>query len=95
MVEIKWPKNIPFSSKIPFKHFLWRMCNRIIMGEVRYGRPNAEKMYLTRLKKELKAYIRTGNQEHLVNLSNYAYLESGWPEHPKSHYDNTVKSVTR
>lgn len=44
---------------------------------------------------ELKAYKKTGNEEHLLNIANYCHLESFAPENKKFHYDNTVDSVTR
>ena len=50
---------------------------------------------LTRLKAEIAEYERTGNIEHLINASNYCYLESNWPEHKKSHFKHVSKSVTR
>jgi hypothetical protein len=71
------------------------MANRIAVGTIRYGEIDARKAYMTRIEKELAAYKRTGNQEHLFNLANYAYLESVAPQHPKSHHDPHVKSVTR
>lgn len=48
-----------------------------------------------RMEKELAAYKKSGNLEHLYNLANYAFLESCEPEHPAHHYDDTVESATR
>lgn len=73
------------------------MANRLIMGIHRYdkGRPIRKAKYLTRLKGELEEYERTGNQEHLVNIANYCFLECEAPEHPNSHFEHRHKSVTR
>jgi hypothetical protein len=75
--------------------FMQQMVNRIIQGEARYGPPKKEQNYMTRMIMEVKAYKRTGNREQLVNIANYAYLESICPENPKFHWDSTVPSVTR
>jgi len=50
---------------------------------------------MTRMKLEVTAYRKSGNREHLLNIANYAWLESQAPENPKFHWDNTVDSVTR
>ena len=50
---------------------------------------------MTRLVMETKAYRRSGNREHLLNIANYAYLESICPENPKFHFDPEAKSATR
>ena len=71
------------------------MANRIMQGFSRYGNPRVEQNYMTRLIMEVKAYRRHGNLEYLLNIANYAYLESICPENKKFHYDNKVKSVTR
>ena len=77
------------------KAFMQQMINRLEQGQARYGKPRIENGYLTRLGLELKAYRRTGNQEHLINIANYCWLERGWPEHKKAHLDVGVGSVTR
>jgi len=96
MAELKlWASdkvNLDYES---FRHFAQMMVNRVIVGDLRYGKPVAEKRYLTRLKAELKRYGKTGNQEHLVNIANYCWLEKNWPEHKKAHHDDKVGSVTR
>lgn len=71
------------------------MANRIIQGHCRYGSANRRQRYLTRMRKELEAYERTGNMEHLINIANYAHLESYAPENRKFHYDPTAPSATR
>jgi hypothetical protein len=75
--------------------FVQRMANRIVFGQVRYGLPDRRHSYLTRMTLELKAYKKTGNAEHLLNIANYCYLENMCPENNKHHFDNTVDSVTR
>lgn len=80
---------------VNFIKFIQRMANRIAVGEIRYGKPDAKKKYLTRLKLELKEYNRTGNGEHLFNIANYCYLESVAPEHKNYHEQTNIESVTR
>lgn len=74
-------------------------ANRLAFGYYQYeaknSGPHRRQKYLTRIKKELQAYIRTGNAEHLHNISNYCYLESQAPENRKFHFDSDVDSVTR
>lgn len=75
--------------------FAQKMANRLIQGQVRYGKPRVEANYLTRLTREVVAYRHTGNAEHLINVANYAWLETQAPEHAKFHFDSSVGSVTR
>lgn len=72
-----------------------RQANRIDVGHLRYGVPERRKRYMTRLKLEVKAYIKTGNIEHLFNAANYCALESMTPEHKNFHENIYVDSVTR
>ena len=44
-----------------FSTFLQAIASRRDQGHARYGVPNKDKLYLSRLKKELKAYNKTGN----------------------------------
>jgi hypothetical protein len=78
-----------------FKEFLQMITNRRAVGELRYGAPKAIQNYMTRMEKEMKAYRKTGNQEQLINIAVYCFLESVTPENPKFHFDNTAESVTR
>lgn len=90
------PRNaIQLREVSSFAKFLQMMSNRRAVGGERYGPIKVSAGYLTRLKKELKAYEKTGNMEQLLNIAVYAFLESYAPENPKFHFDNTVKSVTR
>jgi hypothetical protein len=78
------------------KWFMQQMISRLVQGQARYGEAGKTAYpYLSKLKLEVKAYERTGNQEHLINIANYCWLEKNWPEHKKAGFDPTVKSVTR
>lgn len=92
VISIKIPNKLRTKHEIEFRDFLQLMSNRRAVGNLRYGEPNAQQEYLTRLEKELKAYKKTRNKEHLVNIANYCFLESMCPEVV---FDPTVASVTR
>jgi len=87
--------SLPLSVSRHAQGFMQRQVNRLQVGEQRYGKPDARKLYMTRLSNEVDAYVKTGNAEHLINAANYCLLEAVAPEHRKFHYDNTVESVTR
>ncbi len=72
-----------------------RLADRLSQGECRYGPGSAHQKYHTRLKLEMRAYNKTGNEEHLLNIANYCFLEANFPEHKKHHYDPYVDSATR
>lgn len=93
-IEIFWSDSCPQPSE-PVKGFLKRMANRLMVGAYRYGSPHSRKKYMSRLTEELKAYKRTGNEEHLLNIANYAWLESQAPENKKFHFDPNAPSATR
>ena len=78
-----------------FVDFLQKMVNRKAIGGMRYGPPHNSQKYLSRLKAELKTYEKTGNAENLINIANYAFLESFAPEHPQAHFNNLARSATR
>jgi hypothetical protein len=82
-----------------FIEFAQQQANRLAFGYPRYeaaqGGPSKTNRYMTRLGLELRAYRRTGNREHLLNIANYAWLESQAPENNKFHWDKTADSVTR
>ena len=94
---IRFPDSIKLDHEATqgFKQFLQNMADRYMVGGVRYGKPANIRKYLSRLKTELKSYEKTGNIEHLLNVANYAFLESHAPERKKVHHDPTVDSVTR
>lgn len=72
-----------------------RCANRLSQGECRYGPGDPRQRYMTRMKLEVRAYSKTGNEEHLLNIANYCFLEANFPEHKKHHFDAYVDSVTR
>lgn len=79
-----------------FTAFVQHLGSRLQLGGLRYTRrPRREAKYMTRIKLELKAYRRTGNREHLLNIANYCHLECMAPENPRHHFDNSVGSATR
>lgn len=82
-----------------FLEFVQHQANRLAFGYAQYEAktkgPVKQNKYLTRMDRELKAYKRSGNREHLLNLANYAWLETQAPEHKNFHWDNSVDSVTR
>jgi len=88
-MEIKFSKHVKFSRAVP--EFLQMMVNRLIAGNHQYGAPDKRKAYLKRLATELSRYEATGNKEHLINVANYALLESL----TASKFDPTVDSATR
>jgi hypothetical protein len=94
-MEIFWSKKLHLPNELAFQKFVQEQANRLMQGFCRYGGPDRSQRYLTRMKKELKAYEKTGNAEHLINLANYCHLEDFAPENPKYHFDNTIGSVTR
>ena len=97
-IDLNMPDSIPLDPDVTveFRAYLQAVVNRRCVGALRYGdRPTRRQKYMTRLSKELKAYRKTGNVEHLMNIAVYSFLESAAPENRKSHFDNTVESVTR
>ena len=94
-MEIWWTTRFSLPNKKAFQEFVTAMAKRLAVGHCQYGPPDQRKKYLTRLTLELKAYKKTGNAEHLINIANYAHLEAFAPEHKKFHYNNEVDSVTR
>lgn len=95
-IEIKQPEvGMPIQESIEYQFFLQLMANRWIQGHCRYGSPHQRQKYLSRLKREVRAYALSGNQEQLINIANYAFLEWLKPENKKAHFDPFVDSVTR
>lgn len=77
------------------QRFIRLQAAALIQGEYRYCNYRNPNLFLTRLIKELEAYKKSGNKEHLINVCNYAILESIEPEHPNHHYNDEVESITR
>lgn len=63
------------------------MRNRLVIGAFRYGKighkPDYD--YIGSLIKRAELYTETGNQEHLVDVANFAMLEFVDGKHPKKH----------
>lgn len=79
-----------------YRAFLQSAANRYCVGALRYGdRPKAKERYLRRLQMEIVAYRRAGNFEQLLNIVNYAFLESVAPQNVKLHFDPCAASATR
>ena len=97
ILQLEVPDTIELKNhkKQIFKMFAQTMLNRLFVGEFRYGPAARRQYYFTRLKKEIVAYEKTGNAEHLLNVANYCVLEWITPEHSKHHFNPTVDSVTR
>lgn len=91
-----WPDK-GINKALEFGVFVQRMANRLIVGMYRYdkGRPSSRAKYLKRIKAEVAAYESSGNQEHLINAANYAFLEMLAPEHQAAHFKEVDFSVTR
>lgn len=71
------------------------MVNRLGVGVLQYGPASRTQHYAARADVELAAYMRTGNQEHLINVANYCFLEIQAPSVKGAYMDDTVGSVTR
>lgn len=96
-ITLKQPEGIkiPIQETVEYQFFLQLVANRFAVGHLRYGSANRRQKYLSRLKREIRAYALSGNQEQLINIANYAFLEWIAPENKKAHFDPTVDSVTR
>lgn len=94
-LEIFFSLKLKLPHEKAFQRFLQMQANRIMQGYCRYGVPGNAYQYLTRMEKELEVYKRIGNREQLINIANYAFLESYEPEHPEHHHDTSLGSVTR
>jgi hypothetical protein len=97
VLDIRMPGTLPMDPDelVDLQAFLKAVVFRAGVGNVRYGPPATRKKYMTRMGKELKAYQKTGNAEHLLNIAVYCWLETMAPEHKSQHWDSTVESVTR
>lgn len=97
VLELKLPGTlpIPLEELADLRAFMQAMLYRAGVGNLRYGSPATRKKYLTRLFKELRAYRKTGNAEHLFNVAVYAWLETMTPEHPNQHFSMAAESATR
>lgn len=96
-IEIELPDSAPLAASTisELRLFLQACANRLVVGELRYGKPDRRKHYRARIGKELTAYHKGANFEQLLNIANYAFLESLLPETGKLIFDPYVESVTR
>lgn len=94
-LSLRIPDTLHLKHQEEYRCYLQAMLNRVLVGELRYGVPNRRKRYMRRLALEFKAYQKDGNFEHLLNISNYAYLESVAPENSKLYFDPAAASATR
>lgn len=90
-LSIYWSDKLGAPHK-KFQAFVQEMANRINFGHARHGFPNPEADYWHCMEREVEAYHRTGNKEHLYNIANFCELECRVPSHPKHHYKE-AKSV--
>lgn len=97
ILELKLPGTLPISMDdlVDLRAFLQCVVNRAGVGNVRYGEAATRKKYLTRMRKELRAYAKTGNGENLFNVAVYAWLETLRPQHRHFHFNMNAESVTR
>jgi hypothetical protein len=94
-MEVFWSSKLKVPNADQVQQFLQHLANRIMQGHCRYGSPNKAKRYMRRLELELKEYKITGNNEHLLNVAVYCWLESMAPENKRFHFDASVDSATR
>ena len=95
-IELEVPDSLTHLSNLDeIEFFLQAALNRLLVGGLRYGSANRRKLYMRRMGLELAAYKKTGNFENLLNLANYAYLESLTPENSRLFFDPAAASVTR
>ncbi len=64
--------------------------NRLAIGRLRYGQKFIGAYnHLSRMSELVKEYKKTGNDELLIDLANYALLEFVYGAHPKKHFKAT------
>jgi hypothetical protein len=68
------------------------MRNRLLMGRFRYGKMNdpAKGNYdcVQAIARRLDLYVKTGNLEYLVDVSNFALVEFVHSRHPNKHFSS-------
>lgn len=87
------------------RNWVWgHALPRLLMGSFRYegreadgksydqkAREGLTKTYCERIQDKAGEYIRTGNQEMLVDIYNYVILEIMRPTHPNPHFKSTER----
>lgn len=90
---------------VAIREWLWSHAYpRLLMGSFRYeareadGRSYDEKAregdaltYGQRMAQKIQIYNETGNQEMLVDIQNYVWLELLQPTHPNPHFESTER----
>jgi hypothetical protein len=105
----RWKEDLAYNLNLTEKKFKidttgfednsWReeferlRTNRLLMGQLRYGRNDLKKStfhdYTLPIEVYLKDYQETGNIEKLVDIANYCCLEFVHGKHPKRHFRST------
>lgn len=92
-IKFQWSRSVPYKGRIS-PPFIQMMLNRMCFGWFRYerqpyiGNSLRHRQGVNRIKEKLKAYERTGNQEFLADIANYAMIEFMSPSHPKAHLES-------
>ena len=89
--ENEWEINISgFEDSSWREEFETLRTNRLLMGQLRYGRNDLKKKvfhdYTLPIEVYLKDYQNTGNIDRLVDIANYCCLEFVHGQHPKKHF---------
>lgn len=73
------------------EEFIQKMRNRILMSHYKYGWLSLNYPEISdaiaSLKERLALYEKTGNLEHLVDVSNFAMIEYMRPRHQNAHFE--------
>lgn len=77
--------------------FLRLMGHGVTMGRFRYGPIRGSGLPPTKniheIRKRITLYEETGNQEHLVDVANFAMVEYMKPCHPNPHFEASDDGV--
>ena len=77
--------------------FMTLMANRLLIGFFRYGplRVPGRKptQNIKEVRKRIALYEKTGNQEYLVDVANFAMVEFMKPCHPDPHFGSVDDGV--
>jgi len=65
------------------------MNHRMVMGRLRYGKSKRRGVAkdFCEAQNRMFAYMKDGNQEHLVDAANFLRLEFRHPTHPLAHWN--------
>ena len=77
--------------------FLTLMMNRLVLGYFRYGprkvRGRRPTQNIKEIRRRITLYEKTGNQEHLVDVANFALVEFMKPCHENAHFGSQDDGV--